>query len=80
MIEMYCKRTVRPELVEGQSRTVPNEATMHHDVYCYMLRQAQHERFLGYLSSHNGVDLKISKIQTSPVRINNLKLAARRYR
>ena len=43
-------RTVRTELVEVQSRTYPDEVLAHHEVCRHMLRQAQHERFPGYLS------------------------------
>ena len=42
-------RSVRPELVEGQSRTFANEAITPHEGCGYMLRQAQHERFPGWL-------------------------------
>ena len=38
------KRTVRPELVEGQSRTNTDEAVTHFEALRCMLRQAQHER------------------------------------
>ena len=74
MIELSCNRTVRPELVEGQSRTVPNKATQHHEVYCCMLgffdiAQNQHERLLGFLVSINGLDLQITRIQTYPGQI-----------
>ena len=44
------ERTVRPELVEGQSPTFANEAIMPNEGDGYMLRQAQHERFPGWLS------------------------------
>ena len=49
--------SVRPEPVEGQSRTFPNEAIVHHELCCHMLRQAQHERFPGWMSPLNSLDL-----------------------
>ena len=38
------KEPVRPEPVEGQSRSLANEAMSHHEINVLMLRQAQHER------------------------------------
>ena len=45
-----ANRSVRPELVEGQSRIFANEAITPNEGYGYMLRQAQHERFPRWLS------------------------------
>ncbi len=39
-IGKFDERTVRPELVEGQSRIVANEAVWHHEDWGVMLRQA----------------------------------------
>ena len=45
----FFEEPVRPELVEGQSRTSSDEVETHHEDCGYMLRQAQHERFPGGL-------------------------------
>jgi len=51
-------KTVRPDFeparkIGGLGVKIANEAIMHHEAMCYMFRQAENERFSGYLSPAN---------------------------
>ncbi len=54
----FLARSVRPELVEGQSRTNTDEARTHLAAFRRMLRQAQHERFPEWLSFCNPSEMR----------------------
>ena len=64
-LEVFTNGAVRPEPVEGQSRTVLGEGITRHEVCGYMLRRAQHERFPGSLPLINHQDLRVILGSTS---------------
>ena len=76
MFEIVSARTVRPELVEGQSRTLPNEALRRHEICGYMLRQAQHERFPGGTSPVEPANLRVAR-QLNIKRVPTVSTAAK---